>query len=107
MTGPALGNRVLARSGHTYLVYLIEAVAALSFIVLLAFVRRVHVAPPHESATLKSLADGIGFVWRTKVVLGAMALDMIAVLLGSETALIPVYAKDILQVDEVHYGWLL
>ena len=47
---------------------------------------------------LKSLAEGISFVWKNKVSLGAMALDMFAVLLGGAKALLPVFAQDILGV---------
>ena len=54
---------------------------------------------PHEGATLRSLGEGIGFVWSNKVILGAMALDMFAVLLGGATALLPVFAKSMLEVD--------
>jgi len=105
--GPALGGWVLRLSGYAYVVYLIEAVAAAIFIGLLVRVRRSEAGPPHESPTLKSLGEGIEFVWSTKVILGAMALDMFAVLLGGATALLPVYARDILVVGEDRYGYLL
>ncbi len=105
--GPALGGWVLAISGYAYVVYLLEALAAAIFAFLLLGVRRSEVAAPHESPTLKSLLEGIEFVWGKKVILGAMALDMFAVLLGGATALLPVYAKDILEVGEVKYGCLL
>jgi MFS family permease len=105
--GPALGGWVLALSGYAYVVYLLEALAATVFIVLLVGVRRSEAPVPHESPTLKSLVEGIDFVWRKKVILGAMALDMFAVLLGGATALLPVFAKDILEIGEVKYGCLL
>ncbi len=59
-----------------------------------------------EAATLKSLVAGFGFVWRTKVILAAITLDMFAVLLGGAVALLPVYAKDILHVGPIGFGWL-
>jgi MFS family permease len=105
--GPALGGWVLALSGYAYVVYLLEALAAVVFILLLTGVRRSEAPVPHESPTLKSLVEGIEFVWRKKVILGAMALDMFAVLLGGATALLPVFAKDILEIGEVKYGCLL
>jgi len=106
VAGPALGGWVLAWTGHPYVVYLLQAAAAMSFIILLLGVDRYQASVPHETATLKSLAEGIGFVWSNKVILGAMALDMFAVLLGGATALLPVFAKEVLQVGPVGYGWL-
>jgi predicted MFS family arabinose efflux permease len=55
---------------------------------------------------LQSLKEGLSFVFRTQVILGALALDMFAVLFGGAVALLPVYATDILQVGEVGFGWL-
>jgi MFS family permease len=105
--GPALGGWVLALSGYPFVVYLIEATAAAIFIALLVGVRRCEATPPSESPTLRSLVEGVEFVWSAKVILGAMALDMFAVLLGGATALLPVYAQDILEIGEVKYGCLL
>ncbi|MEX0675594.1 MAG: MFS transporter [Pirellulales bacterium] len=106
VAGPALGGWTLALFGHAYVVYLIDAAAATTFIVLLAGLRRRRGEVSHETATLKSLAEGISFVWHHKVILGAMALDMFAVLLGGAKALLPVFAKDILHVGPFGYGWL-
>ena len=106
VVGPALGGWILAISGHAYVVYLVQAAAATSFIVLLFGVQRHYANVPHETATLKSLGEGIGFVWTNKVILGAMALDMFAVLLGGATALLPVFAKEVLHVGPVGYGWM-
>ena len=106
VAGPAIGGWTLAIFGHAYIVYLLQAAAALTFIILLARVDRYQASERHESATLKSLGEGIEFVWRNKVILGALALDMFAVLLGGATALLPVFAKDILEVGPVGYGWM-
>jgi hypothetical protein len=53
-----------------------------------------------------SIREGLEFVWRSPVVLGCMTLDMFAVILGGATALLPIYARDILAVGEVGYGLL-
>jgi hypothetical protein len=98
IAGPAIGGWVLALTGRPYVVYQFQIGACLTFIVLLMGVERVVAVAPQQLATLKSLVEGITFVWRKKVVLGAMALDMFAVLLGGATALLPVFAKDILHV---------
>jgi MFS family permease len=73
---------------------------------LLTLTRPQQNARPRETSTLKSLAAGASFIWRTKVILAAITLDMFAVLFGGATALLPVYAKDILHVGPDGYGWL-
>lgn len=55
---------------------------------------------------LKSLREGLRFVFSTQVILAALSLDMFAVLFGGATALLPAYAKDILHVNEIGFGWL-
>jgi MFS family permease len=104
--GPAVGGWVLAISGYAYVVYLLQVAAAAQFVVLLSRIERTVNTEQHQAATLKSLGEGIGFVWNQKAVLGAMALDMFAVLLGGATAMLPVFAADILHVGRVGYGFL-
>ncbi len=104
--GPALGGWVLAATGHAYIVYLFEAVGALIYVTLLIPIRKVVTVEPHQAATLKSLSEGITFVRHNKVVLGAMALDMFAVLLGGATALLPIFATDVLAVGPAGLGWM-
>jgi len=58
------------------------------------------------SVLLPGMLEGVRHVWREKTVLGAIALDMLAVLLGGATALMPVYARDILHVGPVGLGAL-
>jgi len=59
-----------------------------------------------EPPTLSSLFGGFGYIWKEKVVLGAISLDLFAVLLGGAVALMPVYARDILDVGELGLGLL-
>lgn len=56
--------------------------------------------------TLASLFEGFGYIWREKVVLGAISLDLFAVLLGGAVALLPVYARDILELGPWGHGLL-
>ncbi|MEO5995314.1 MAG: MFS transporter [Chitinophagaceae bacterium] len=60
----------------------------------------------NEKKTLDSILEGVRFVFKTKEVLGAVALDLFAVLFGGAVALIPVFARDILQVGPIGFGWL-
>jgi MFS family permease len=65
--------------------------------------------PPSESSrsvTYEALLRGLRFVWNTPLLISAMTLDMLAVLLGGATALLPIFAKDILQVGPAGLGWL-
>lgn len=59
-----------------------------------------------EETTIHTLLAGFRFIKSEPVVLGAISLDLFAVLLGGATALMPVYARDILQVDELGLGLL-
>jgi predicted MFS family arabinose efflux permease len=59
-----------------------------------------------EKKTWESIKEGLRFVVRTKELLGAQALDLFAVLFGGVRALIPVYARDILQTGPIGYAWL-
>ena len=76
----------------------------------LLFMWRIKPKPPlnerGEKKTLESVKEGIRFVLKTKEVLGALSLDLFAVLFGGAVAMIPVFAKDILKVGAVGFGWL-
>lgn len=61
---------------------------------------------PGEKKTLDSVKEGLNFVFRTKEVLGALSLDLFAVLFGGAVAMIPVFAKDILKTGPIGFGWL-
>jgi MFS family permease len=104
--GPALGGISLALTGQEFYAYLFQAGAALAFIGLLTKIERKQVVFTPERTTMRTLVEGFEFVWRNKVVLGAMALDMFAVLLSEAKALLPIFAEDILHVNEVGYGCL-
>src|SRR5207248_7758171 len=68
---------------------------------------RPHAAPrPAEEVSLRSLLAGVQFVWRSKLILATITLDLFAVLFGGATALLPVFARDILAVGPAGLGWL-
>ncbi|MDR6631664.1 MFS family permease [Phyllobacterium sp. 1468] len=60
----------------------------------------------HETRSLQTLLAGFHYIWKEKVVLGAISLDLFAVLLGGAVALLPVYARDILQLGPWGLGML-
>ncbi|UUZ68947.1 MFS transporter [Polaromonas sp. P2-4] len=74
--------------------------------VLISVLRYDHVPPPREPVSLRTLLAGAEFVWQRKALLGAVSLDLFAVLLGGATALLPMFAKDILHVGPWGLGLL-
>jgi MFS family permease len=104
--GPALGGLIIAARGSATLVYAATAGMLLVAALALGLLRPRPVARVEEQMTLRSLLAGLRFVWHTKLILAAITLDMFAVLLGGATALLPIFAKDILQVGATGLGWL-
>lgn len=102
--GPTAGGFVVAHS--PFLVYVINIIGALLCALLIAMVRVHHKVAAREKMSFKSIEAGLKFVYRTKVVLGSITLDLFAVLLGGASALLPVYAKDILHVGPHGFGFL-
>lgn len=68
--------------------------------------KKIFYAPKENQRTWGSVKEGLRFVFRSKEVLGALSLDMFAVLFGGAVALIPIYASDILKVGPIGFGWL-
>jgi MFS family permease len=102
--GPALGG-VLYGFGPTT-VYACAAAAFLSASTLIATIRVRPQVNPREPVTLRSVFSGIAFIRSQPVILGAISLDLFAVLLGGATALLPLYARDILHVGPQGLGLL-
>jgi MFS family permease len=107
VAGPAAGGALIALAHHAAPVYAFNAAAALICLTLISFVRRrPAAAAAKEKMTAKSLIVGFKFVFASPIILGTITLDMFAVLLGGATALLPVYAKDILRVGPTGLGFL-
>jgi MFS family permease len=101
--GPALGG-LLYSLGPAVVYGVCAALIVVSMGFALA-IRYQHV-PVTLSATWDSVMAGFTFVWQHRVLLGATSLDLFAVLLGGATALLPIYARDILQIGPVGLGVL-
>lgn len=104
-TGPLLAGVVIARAGAVPL-YLFDAAAAVAFVLCLAQTRPRPVERPAEARSWRSLLDGARFVRSQPLILSTITLDMVAVLFGGATALLPVFARDVLHVGPVGFGWL-
>lgn len=104
--GHAAAGFLIAFFGNTGTLVVISSLVIISFFLL----SRIKEKPPlqrnSEQKTWESVKEGLQFVFKTKEVLGALSLDLFAVLFGGAVALVPVFAKDILKVDAIGFGWL-
>jgi MFS family permease len=105
VAGPGLGGLVLLVAPPVA-AYCLAAAGASACVVLLAPVRPLARPGPPLARSLTTLLAGVRFVFRTELLLAAITLDLFAVLLGGATALLPVFARDILKVGPIGYGAL-
>ena len=106
VVGPALSGLLVAYVGFPF-VYLLDALCAFAFFLLVFPIRRSkQLRDRTEANTWKSLIAGLRFVFRRKVILATITLDLFAVLLGGATALMPIFADQILHCGPVGLGWL-
>ena len=109
--GPALGGLTIALTNSATTAYFAAMIGALTYALLVSTIRgnpgiERQAAQKRETPSLKSLVAGIQFLRQTPVLMAAITLDLFAVLFGGATALLPVYAKDILHVGPTGLGWL-
>ncbi len=106
VVGPALSGILVAYFSFA-LVYVIDAICALSFFALvLPIPRAARIAHEATQTAWQSLMAGLRFVRSKQVILATITLDLFAVLLGGATALLPIFADQILRVGPVGLGWL-
>jgi MFS family permease len=102
--GPALGG--LLFSIHPELVYAVAAAFSLVSLCLLLAIRAGREGAGGSSPDLASVLGGVRLVRRTPVLLGAISLDLFAVLFGGAVALLPIFARDVLEVGPAGLGLL-
>jgi MFS family permease len=105
MSGPAGGGMLIAWAGQAT-VYGCYGILIAGSLFGLALVQPGQQRGERRAVSLSAVREGLAFVRRNQVVLGCMSLDMFAVIFGGATALLPIYANDILQVGPKGYGWL-
>ncbi|MGN6424774.1 MAG: MFS transporter [Asticcacaulis sp.] len=104
IVGPALGGVLIAFS--TQSAYIVCAVLmVVATLMIFAIDADTQPQAPTGSKT-EMVKEGAEFIWKSKMLLGAMSLDLAAVLLGGATALIPVFARDVLEVSPFYFGLL-
>lgn len=104
--GPALGGAVIGLRHHAGPAYVICAALAIACMGCMWAIATRQAPRAREALSLRALGAGLSFVWRSKVILAALTLDLFAVLFGGATTLLPIYARDILHVGPVGFGWL-
>ena len=106
VAGPALAGLLIALGGSAITVYAFNLAAMLVAMALALAIRRRPITRHTRPSTWGDVFGGLAHVWKTKVVLGLITVDLFAVLLGGATALMPIFAKDILHVGPAGLGWL-
>ena len=104
IAGPAIGGLVYLL-GPDIVYGTVAALLAAAFVLIIG-VKTAKPARPDQPDSWHVLLEGLRFVWKKKVILGAVSLDLFAVLFGGAVALLPAYASDILHVGPDGFGWL-
>jgi len=103
--GPMLGGFMLAFLGRETSLLSVAVLPSLCFILINLLQKRSF--PSIETENLwASLGDGFRFIWKTKIVLWAISLDLVSVLFGGVIALLPIFAEDILKIGPEGLGYL-
>jgi len=105
VVGPAVGGGLIAFGGPR-LAYAVVLVLSIGGLAALSRVARRPIRAPDDEGLLAGLRDGVGFVFGQPLLLGALSLDLFAVLFGGAVALLPVFAQDVLGVGVIGFGFL-
>jgi MFS family permease len=104
--GPSIGGVIYAVSRGPSAVYAAAMIAAVAAAISTFRVHLESKPRSREPVSLKTVLAGIHYIWRKKIVLGSISLDLFAVLLGGAVALLPVYAREILNTGPWGLGLL-
>lgn len=104
IAGPVGGSLLYGLAPH--IPYATAVCAYAVAILLIVSIPKPNQQVSRERPTMASVLGGFGYIWKQKIVLGAISLDLFAVLLGGAVALMPVYARDVLDVGEIGLGLL-
>ena len=104
--GPAFAGFTINWLGVHWSLCIVFGLVILSFILLFGISKKPILNPKIGEPVMQSLKEGVRFVFKTKAILGALSLDMVAVLFGGAVALLPIFAQDILEVGSEGFGML-
>jgi MFS family permease len=105
VTGHATAGFLIAHTSYLFAFSVVGVYVVIAWCCFFSLAPK-QIMVTEEKKTWESIKEGLRFVVHTKEVLGALALDLFAVLFGGAVALIPVYARDILRVGPIGFGWL-
>jgi MFS family permease len=103
--GPVLVGLLLAHGGIRLVCSFCGILLGIALLMSL-FIRFIPRVPRPENGPWQTVLEGLRYTIKNKMVFGAISLDLFAVLLGGATAMLPVFARDILLVGEDGFGWL-
>jgi len=107
MIGPAAGGLLLGRTNdYAFVLTLVGAARAIAVLGILLLRPRKQAIVVSSQAASEDIWEGLKFVWKYKAILGAISLDLFAVLLGGVTYILPIFAEDILKVGPEGLGFL-
>lgn len=104
--GHASAGFLIAHAGYTITFSIIIAYIVTAIVCILFIGPKPIVNLNNQQRTWESVKEGLRYVFKTKELLGALSLDLFAVLFGGAVALIPIFAADILKVGSEGFGWL-
>ena len=104
--GPMIGGPIYGFLGNPVPVYACAATGTGTALALILALRIPNVSRPRAAASVEGVLGGLRYIFRTRLVLGAISLDLFAVLLGGAVAMLPVYARDILKLGATGLGLL-
>ena len=106
VSGHAVGGLLIATLGNTGTFTVIICLIIVAFSILINIKPKPALSNKTEKKTWESVKEGLNFVFKTKEILGALSLDLFAVLFGGAVAMVPVFARDILKVGAEGFGFL-
>jgi MFS family permease len=110
--GPPAFGAVVALTPHAeehataWTVYALNFLASIACFALVAPIKHVHKVKSAEPVSVRSLVEGFNFVYKNKIILGIITLDLFAVLLGGTVTILPIYAKDVFHGGARTLSWL-
>lgn len=104
--GHAAAGFLIASMGNTGAIGIIVTSITAGWLILFQLKHKPALNEKGAKTGWESVKEGLRFVFNTKIVLGALSLDLFAVFFGGAVAMVPVFARDILQVGPIGFGWL-